>query len=84
MPRACEDFGKYSFYIYFQESGQPHHYPHCHVRWPGDECVLHLPLLNCLAGPSPPRNVLDHVLEHLEEIIEVWNKLNPDRIAAYE
>jgi Domain of unknown function (DUF4160) len=84
VPRACEDYGKYSFYVYFQESGQPHKYPHCHVRWPDDECVLQLPLLSRLAGPLPPRDVLDYVIQHLEEIIELWNRLNPDRMATYE
>jgi Domain of unknown function (DUF4160) len=72
------DFGSYSFYVYF-EVGERHNLAHLHVRWPDDGCVLMLPTLEILAGAPIPRSVREHILDHLETIIENWNRCNPER-----
>jgi len=69
--------GAYSVHVY-AEYGQPHHLPHCQVRWSGGDCQVALPSLRVLAGELPPaaRRVL---IEHLDEICAAWDHLNPQR-----
>lgn len=83
VTKACVDFEKYSVYVYY-EGGQPHHLPHCQVRWPGGNCQLELPTLRLIAGPDVPRSVKEFILEHLDEVIAKWNELNVDRTVEQE
>ena len=78
MTKACEDYGGYSVYVYY-EGGQPHHLPHCQVRWPDRNCQLELPTLRLIAGPDVPRKVREYILEHMDEVIATWNELNPEQ-----
>lgn len=70
--------GRFSVYVYHEE-GQPHHLPHCNVRWSDGSSQVALPSLLVLAGdelPFPARRLL---LDHLEEICAAWDRLNPRR-----
>ncbi|MBA2446698.1 MAG: DUF4160 domain-containing protein [Chloroflexi bacterium] len=46
--------GRFSVYVY-AEAGQPHHLPHCHVRWSDGSTQVALPTLWVLAGDELPR-----------------------------
>ena len=70
--------GTYSIYVY-PETGQPHHWPHCHVRWADDETVVQLPLPMVIAGPPLPKNAKLLLIENLEQICNAWNNINPER-----
>lgn len=76
--RIVED-GVFIVYVYPDEFYQPHHMPHCHVRWSGGETVLFLPTLKRVAGPTIPRKGTRFLIDHLEEICDGWNKCNPER-----
>jgi hypothetical protein len=78
VPKVCCDFRKYTFHIY-AEARESRHAPHLHVEWPDDGCVLLLPTLDMLVGPSLPVDVQQHILENLDTIIAEWNRLNPSR-----
>ncbi len=67
--------GKYSIYVYV-EVGQPHHLPHCHVRWVEGETLIELPSLKVLAGMPLPREAKQLVFQNLEEICTQWENLN--------
>lgn len=69
--------GSFSVYVY-REVGQPHHLPHCHIRWARGDTVVALPLLTVLAGPLLPRSERQLLLDQLEEICAWWDKLNPE------
>jgi hypothetical protein len=70
--------GPYSVYVY-AEGRQPHHRPHCHVRWAGGGASVALPDLTVLAGSGLPRTVGRLLEEHVDAIMAVWNALNPER-----
>jgi len=71
-------FGKYSVCVY-PEYGQPHHLPHCHVRWPDGNVKVALPDLMIIVGGELPREARTVLLENLDEICRCWNQLNPLR-----
>jgi hypothetical protein len=62
-------------YVY-QESGAPHHEPHCHVYWPGGTCVVSLRTLVVVRGPIE-RDAVRIVQAHSAAIWADWNRLNP-------
>jgi hypothetical protein len=64
--------GRYRIYVY-QESGAPHHEPHCHVYWPDGECAVSLRTFAVLRGPVDR----DAVQAHAGQIWATWNCLNP-------
>jgi len=70
--------GAFSVYVY-QEVGQPHHLPHCNVRWRDDNIQVALPTLELLAGTTFPPQARELLLDHLDEICAAWNDLNPGR-----
>lgn len=39
----------------YAEGGQPHHLPHCNVRWPGGDVQVSLHDMMVLAGDPLPR-----------------------------
>ena len=70
--------GRFAVYVY-AEVGQPHHLPHCHVRWSDGDAQVVLPTLRLLAGDTLPREAHRMLVEHVEEIIAAWECLNPER-----
>lgn len=68
--------GAVSVYVY-DERGQPHMLPHCHVRWSGQDAVLALGTLTLLVGPEPSKAVLEHLAANLETLWAEWDRLNP-------
>lgn len=70
--------GQFSVYVY-REVGQPHHLPHCNVRWPDGSTQVALPTLRVLVGDPLPLAARELLRDHLEQIIEGWNRLNPER-----
>ncbi len=67
-------------YVY-AERGQPHHLPHCNVRWPDGNAQVSLPDLVLLAGAPLPREAHALLVQHLDAIVATWNALNPERAA---
>ena len=70
--------GRFSIYVY-AELGQPHHLPHCNVRWSDGSSQVALPTLLLLAGDELPAAARRLLLNHLKEICAAWNRLNPER-----
>jgi hypothetical protein len=70
--------GRFSVYVY-AEVGQPHHLPHCYVRWSDGSTQVALPTLRVLAGDDLPSQARQLLRENLEEIYAAWNLLNPER-----
>ncbi|MBI4497707.1 MAG: DUF4160 domain-containing protein [Chloroflexi bacterium] len=73
--------GPFSIYVY-AEAGQPHHLPHCHVRWSEGSTQVALPTLRVLAGDPLPAAARRLLLDHLEAICGAWERLNPGRPIA--
>lgn len=65
-------------YVY-AEAGQPHHLPHCHVRWPDGSAQVALPTLRILAGGQIPTQARELLLDYLDDICSAWDVLNPER-----
>ena len=70
--------GRFSVSIY-DEFGERHHLPHCHVRWPDGDAQVELPTLIVLDGDDLPRAAVDLLRANLAELRRVWNRLNPER-----
>lgn len=71
--------GRFRVYVY-AEGGQPHHLPHCNVRWPGGDAQVSLRSLSVLAGDPLPHEARQLLARHLDAIIAAWNSLNPGRL----
>jgi hypothetical protein len=71
--------GKISVYVY-AEGGQPHHLPHCNVRWPDGDAQVALPTLLKIIGDDLPAQARELLHDHLEDICALWNQLNPGRM----
>jgi hypothetical protein len=66
--------GKFSIYVYADD----HNPPHCHVFWGGDkEAVVDLNPVAQSEGDRLPRAGLELVRDHLAELLDAWNRLNP-------
>jgi hypothetical protein len=74
--RAVDGDG-FAVYVY-REFGERHKLPHCHIRWPDTETVVSLPSLNVIAGPTLERAIKGFLIEHLDEICDAWNSINPE------
>ncbi len=70
--------GRFSVYVY-HEISQPHHLPHCNVRWSDGDTQVELPTLRRIIGTSLPRAARRLLAEHRDELIVAWNRLNPER-----
>ncbi len=70
--------GRFSVYVY-DETGERHHLPHCHVRWEDRWTVVELPRLHVLIGPELPAAARESLRDHLAELRAAWNRLNPRR-----
>jgi hypothetical protein len=70
--------GRFSVYVY-DERGERHHEPHCHVRWSDGEATVGLRTLNVLAGAALPALARRLVEDHEAEINAAWDRLNPRR-----
>ena len=70
--------GRFRIYVY-DERGQPHHRPHCNVRWSDGDAQVALPSLVLLDGDPLPRAAWRLVNDHLADLVAAWNRLNPER-----
>ena len=68
--------------VCIEEGGQPHHLPHCNVRWPDGSVQVALPTLLLLAGGPLPSEALALLRDSLEALCAEWNRLNPWRPAT--
>jgi len=74
-------YGRYHVYVY-PERGAPHKSRHCHVRQGTSakgkqvETVLLLPSLLRVAGPAIAADVMDYIREHVDEIVNAWERYN--------
>ena len=78
MKVASNDF--IAIHVYPFEVFQPHHLPHCHVRWKNGEAVVALPTLRLIVGKRLPKGGKELLLSHFNDICKAWNKLNPELI----
>jgi hypothetical protein len=76
MPAVLR-FGRYTVYIYAEDTDR-HHLPHCHVRWADGSAVVALTGMLVLAG-NLPRATRTVLREHAAELVTEWNRLNPQR-----
>jgi len=72
--------GGFRVYVY-REVGQPHHLPHCNVRWADGDTQVELPTLREIVGTPLPRAARRLLEDEREAIIAAWNDLNPERSA---
>ena len=70
--------GVYRVYVY-REVGQPHHLPHCNVRWPNGDTQVELPTLREIIGTPLPKAARQLVADELLALVAAWNSLNPER-----
>ena len=73
--------GGFRVYVY-REVGQPHHLPHCNVRWADGDAQVDLPGMRQMIGTSLPRAARRLLEDEREAIIAAWNALNPERSAG--
>ena len=69
--------GNIAVYVY-NEVGQPHKMPHCHVRNPDSETVVALPSLTVIVGAPLSKSVRELLLATFEELCNCWDELNPE------
>lgn len=67
--------GRFRVYV-FDERGQPHHLPHCHVLWSDGKSVVSIDDLAVLAGNTLPAAARALLQEHQAEIHRAWQRLN--------
>jgi hypothetical protein len=77
MPRILDN-GTFRVYIYANDNN-PHHLPHCHVYWNGDDhsSVASLPDLVAIAGDALPRAARRYLRANVDLLMAAWNDLNP-------
>jgi hypothetical protein len=69
----------FDIYVYSNEAFQPHHLPHCHVRYRyGGEVLIVLPTLSVIHGKKLKKNDSSLIMENLDAICDAWNRLNPE------
>lgn len=78
MTRVKLAYGKFSVWVY-AEADQPHKLPHCHVKWSDGDAAVSLPSLLEIAGAELPKPAKKLLADHLEEICQAWDLLNPTR-----
>jgi Domain of unknown function (DUF4160) len=77
MPKILDN-GRFRVYVYANDDN-PHHLPHCHVYWDGDEraSVVSLPDLTEIAGDSLPRAARRYLEANVDILVDAWQRLNP-------
>lgn len=77
MPRILDD-GTYRACIYANDDN-PHHLPHCHVYWNGDDhaSVVSLPDLGVIVGDALPRRARKLLADNVSLLLAQWHALNP-------
>jgi hypothetical protein len=77
MPKILDN-GKFRVYVYANDDN-PHHLPHCHVYWNGDDhaSVMSLPDLVMIAGEALPRAGRRFLQANVDILLAVWRRLNP-------
>ena len=75
MPAVLR-FGRYTVYIY-DERGERHHEPHCHVHSPDSRASVSLRSLLILDGRLATA-ALAVLADHLDELVAAWERLNPE------
>jgi hypothetical protein len=53
---------------------------HCHVYWPDGACVIALADGRLLVGQEPTPDASRLVRDHLDELREAWERMNPRRL----
>jgi hypothetical protein len=63
----------------FANDTNPHHLPHCHVYWNGDDhaSVVSLPDLVVIVGDALPRAARKVLQENVDRLVAEWDRLNP-------
>jgi hypothetical protein len=71
--------GNYGVYI-GAESGAPHHLPHAHIKLGRTPiCTINLYTLEPLQrGKRVPAELVDELEARREEMLDIWEELNPD------
>jgi hypothetical protein len=77
MPKILDN-GKFRVYVYANDDN-PHHLPHCHVYWNGDDhaSVVGLPDLGVIAGDALPRAGRRFLQANVDALLAAWRQLNP-------
>ena len=77
MPKVLDN-GQFKVYVYANDVN-PHHLPHCHVYWNGDEhaCVVSLPDLGLIVGDKLPKAARRFLQVNVDELVAAWRRLNP-------
>jgi hypothetical protein len=72
------DNGKFKVYLYANDVN-PHHLPHCHVYWNGDEhaSVVSLPDLGVIVGDKLPKAARRFLQANVDALLAAWQRLNP-------
>lgn len=70
--------GPFAIYVYPNEHNQPHHSPHCHIRWSGLDAVVLLPTMTQIIGPAIPKKGIRLLRDNIEVICNEWDKINPE------
>ena len=76
MPKVL-DQGPYRVYVYPNDDN-PHHLPHCHVYWNGDDraSVVSLPDLTVIAGDALPRDARRLLAANVDLLSSKWQTFN--------
>ncbi|MHB8576078.1 MAG: DUF4160 domain-containing protein [Dehalococcoidia bacterium] len=72
--------GRFSIYVY-AEIGQPHHLPHCDVRWSDGNAQVALRSRTVLVGGPLPAAAARLLYDEYDKICAAWDALNPGRPA---
>ena len=77
MPKILDN-GKFRVYVYANDDN-PHHLPHCHVYWDGDDhaSVVSLPDLVVIVGDTLPRAARRYLRANVDVLMAAWRRLNP-------
>jgi hypothetical protein len=73
VPSIVTD-GTFKIYVYAKD----HNPPHCHIYWERFKvAVVYLNPISLGPGDRLPRSGLRLVIEHIDELLEAWQRLNP-------
>jgi hypothetical protein len=60
--------------------GNDHPPPHCHVKFKdGTEVCVIIPSIEPMYGASINNEVKTAIMEHIDELADLWDKCNPPR-----
>jgi hypothetical protein len=77
VPKVLDN-GKLRVYVYANDHN-PHHLPHCHLYWDGNEhaSVVSLPDLAVIVGEALPRASRRYLRANVDALMAAWRRLNP-------